>query len=98
MQARTPGLQRAAWDAFRREADLEATRNPDAAGYQPILVAGFCDAEYLEEARAFFEPRARKEPAMARPLAASLESIELCIAAVAAQRDQAAGVFTARVD
>jgi hypothetical protein len=88
-------LEQAGWDGYRRQADEAAARLPDAAGSQPSAAARFCDAGRLVEVRAFFEPRALERPAMVRPLAESLESIELCLAAVEAQREQATRAFQA---
>jgi hypothetical protein len=94
-QAYDPELEQAGWDGFRRQADQAAARLPDWAAYQPYVTAGFCSAEREAEARAFFESRAQKNPAMARPLAESLESIQLCVAAVAAQQEEAGRAFQA---
>jgi hypothetical protein len=86
-QASIPALEQVGWDAFRRGADKKAERNPAWAPFQPQTASRFCDAARLAEVRSFFGPRAERLPAMARPLAESIESIELCIAAVAAQRE-----------
>jgi hypothetical protein len=93
LQIDNPALEQAGWDGYRRQADRAAARVPDAAGFQPSAAATFCDAARLAEAKAFFGPRAQANGAMARPLAESLESIELCLAAVAAQREQAVAAF-----
>jgi cytosol alanyl aminopeptidase len=87
-QLRFPELRQAGWDGLRRLADQAARRNPEAGHSLPYAASDFCDAGHLAEVRAFFGPRAAQDPGMVKPLAETIEGIELCIAGVEAHRAQ----------
>jgi len=69
-----------AWEKERWN-DLRA-RLPGALGRGPMtdIVGGLCTREQLDEARAFFSPRAAEIPGAKRPLDEALEAAGLCVA------------------
>ena len=77
--------------------DVLLPRIPESnAQALPTLASAFCDQEHLDQAQAFFGPRAEKIPAMPRTLAQTLEAGHICIAYRAAQRQSAAAFFSRR--
>ncbi len=84
--ARWPGSRQILWDFATANYDAIVARLPrEISGAMPYLGGGFCDAAHRQEVAAFFETRASKLPGGPRNLAQSLETIDLCIASLAAQ-------------
>jgi alanyl aminopeptidase len=67
---------------------------PSYAGYLPFAASGFCSAERAEEARTFFAPRMIETQGGPRNLESATETIRLCAARAAAQRDSARAFFS----
>lgn len=86
-----------AWQWLREHYDAVAERVGTAySGYLPMVATGFCDAESIEEIRAFFEPRIASMRGGPRNLQKALEVAELCAAQVDAHREAAKGFFARR--
>jgi alanyl aminopeptidase len=94
-QSRDPEGREAAWAWLQANYDALAARlGPAYAGYLPFAVAGFCTRARIPEIRAFFGPRVAATQGGARNLESAIESIELCAARAAAQRESALSFFS----
>jgi alanyl aminopeptidase len=58
--------------------------------FLPFVGGAFCDEQSAEAVKAFFEPKVDRFPGTKRNLAQTLESIRICTAYTAAQRDSVA--------
>jgi len=83
------GFLRANWDAILARLD------PERAASLLGFASAFCSSDAAEPVAAFFAPRAEGLRGGPRALAASLESLQLCTARVAMQRDAARAFFSA---
>jgi cytosol alanyl aminopeptidase len=82
------GFLQANWEAIVGRID------PERAAALLGLASVFCSAPAAEPVAAFFAPRAEQLRGGPRALAASLESLRLCAARVALQRDAARAFFS----
>ncbi len=81
-----PGARPLVWDFLKANFDTVVAKTPrEATGALPYYAAGFCDAARRKDIEAFFAGRIEKLPGGPRNLAQALESVNLCIAARAAQ-------------
>jgi alanyl aminopeptidase len=88
MQAAQPETRDDTWTWLQGSFDALVAHLPErASGETPWLASGFCDAAHGDAVKAFFAPRIDTLPGGPRNLAGALESIQLCAARVAAQRD-----------
>ena len=76
----------AAWKFMTENYDAIISKMPrESTGFTPYFGSGFCDAGRRREVDDFFKNRVEKLPGGPRNLAHVLETIDLCIAARAAQ-------------
>ena len=71
--------RRATYDYLVANFDaLSKTVDRDAPGRWPVFAAGLCSAKEWAEVEAFWKPRVATYSGAGRPLASTLEAIELC--------------------
>jgi alanyl aminopeptidase len=76
----------AGWTFLKANYDALMASSPrESTGYAPYAGIGFCDAAGRREVEEFFKGRIDKLPGGPRNLSHVLESIDLCVAARAAQ-------------
>ena len=74
------------WDFVKANYDAIVAKMPrEATGIIPLFASTFCDAEHRKDVETFFRDRIEKLPGGSRNLARTLEAIDLCAAAQAAQ-------------
>jgi len=88
---RSPATRKLPFDFIKAHFDELMNDNPSIFGFSfgaflPNVGRGFCDAESLREFRGYFTPLVSKYDGAPRNFAQVVESVELCIARVAAQR------------
>ena len=84
----------AAWTWLQANFEALASKVPESyAAFIPYVPTSFCDIKHADEATAFFSPRAEKHDGMPKNLRQAVESMHLCAAQAAAQRDSARGFF-----
>jgi len=96
-QARDVRTRDAAWAAVRAHYfEIAARLGPEAHGYLPFLAGDGCTLAYAKQVEAFFGPKVKSDPELARPLAQELEAIRLCAVRADSQRSGARAYFGAR--
>jgi alanyl aminopeptidase len=94
-QMERPETRRAAWDWLLAHWDALLPRLSErSSGDLPWLASSFCEAGDAERVEAELAPRVAALPGGPRNLAGAVESIRLCVARAAAQRESAAAFFT----
>src|SRR5262245_3494324 len=97
VQAAQPETREDTWTWMQGSFDALVAHLPErASGETPWLASGFCDAAHADAVETFFAPRIDTLPGGPRNLAGALESIQLCAARVAAQRDSARAFLARR--
>ena len=92
--------QEAAWAWFQANAERVIAKlppTPFGVGELPRRFADFCSLEKEAELERFFAPRIEKLPGGPRTLRIARETIRLCAATVAAQRESVRAFFS-RID
>jgi hypothetical protein len=84
----------AAWQFLEQNFDAILARVADTrAGGLPNFAVPFCSKEMADKVQAFFQPRIEKLRGGPRSLAGAVESLQLCAAQVALQKDSARAFF-----
>jgi alanyl aminopeptidase len=87
----------ASWAFFKEHFEAIAASMPNNyAAFLPYVVLDFCDGAHADEAVAFFEPRVAKHNGMSKNLRQAVETVRLCSAGAAAQKESARAFFAAR--
>jgi alanyl aminopeptidase len=95
-QLRDAQTRDAAWAFVEAHWDaLVARLSERGAGGLPWLAAAFCDEAHAARAEAFLGPRSQHLPGAPRNLAAAIESMRVCAAWAALQRESAQRYFAA---
>jgi cytosol alanyl aminopeptidase len=93
-QMARPETREAAWQWLQQSFDAVQERVGPRMAVRTIHLAGrFCDEARARAVEAFFGPRVQQISGGPRALANTLESIRLCAARAAAQRDSARAFF-----
>jgi alanyl aminopeptidase len=87
--------RQAAWAWLQANFETLVQKVPESyAAFIPYVATSFCDTQHADEATAFFSPRAGKHDGMPKNLRQAVESMHLCAAQAAAQRESARRFFT----
>jgi hypothetical protein len=87
----SPATRRMPFEFVKAHFDEIMKGNPSIFGFSlgsflPRVGAGFCDAESRKQLHDYFAPLVNQYDGVSRNLAQTLETVDLCIARVEAQR------------